>query len=129
MLVFPLLFLLLFVLVPVVPVVPVVPDVPEVSVDVVLVALVAVAIGTVESYVAVVAVVADADVSVETVSVLAVSSFLQPNAKSATASKAKVTIERDFFIARSPEAQQKQPGLQREDMSGSRSRGAILETS
>ena len=74
-----------------------VPDVPEVSVDVMPVPLVSVDSGTVVS-IAAVAVVADADVSVVTVSVLAFSSFLQPNAKSATASKANIVIERDFFI-------------------------------
>jgi hypothetical protein len=76
-----------------------VPDVPEVAVDVIMpVPLVSVVSGTIVSIVAVVAVVADTDVSVVTVSVLAFSSFLQPKAKSATATKAKIVIEKDFFI-------------------------------
>jgi len=88
-----------------------VPDVPEVTVEVIVpVPLVSVESGTVVSYVAVVAVVADADVSVVTVSVLVFSCFLQPNANRAIASKARIVIEKDFFIASSPEVHPRQPG-------------------
>jgi pimeloyl-ACP methyl ester carboxylesterase len=117
--------------VPAVPRVAVVPEVPEVAVELIVpVPLVSVESGTVVSIVAVVAVVADTEVSVVTVSVLVFSCFLQPNTSSATASRAKSVIEKDFFIASSPEVQFDTTGeLQREDVSGTRARGAILETS
>jgi hypothetical protein len=89
--------------VPVVPIVAVVPEVPEVLVEVIVpVPLVSVETGTVVSIVAEVAVVDDTEVLVVTVSVLAFSSFLQPNANSATTSNAINVTERDFFIANSP---------------------------
>jgi hypothetical protein len=83
-----------------VPRVAVVPEVPEVAVELIVpVPLVSPEMGTVVSIVVVVAVVADAEVLVVTVSVLVFSCFLQPNRSSATASKAKSVIEKDFFIA------------------------------
>ena len=108
--------------VPVVPMVPIVPEVPEVSVEVI------VPIGTVVSIVADVTVVDEADVSVVTVSVLVFSSFLQPNAISATATNAKNVIEKDFFIATLLDSSETTGDYNGEDVNGSRSRGAILET-
>jgi hypothetical protein len=77
----------------VVPAVDVVPEVPEVS------AVVNMSLLLVPVVADIVVVVDDIEVSVVTVSVLAFSSFLQPNASSATASKARNMMEIDFFIA------------------------------
>jgi hypothetical protein len=93
----------------VVVVVPVAADVPEVS------AVVNMSLLLVPVVADMVLVVDDTAVSVVTVSVLAFSCFLQPNANRATASRAKTVTERDFFIARSPKATGE---LQREDVSG-----------
>jgi hypothetical protein len=85
-----------------VPLVPIVPDVPLVSVDVMPVPLVADV--SVDDIVPVVDEVLDVDivlvipVSVAAVSV-AFSSFLQPNAKMATARSEKSVSVRDFFIS------------------------------
>jgi capsular polysaccharide biosynthesis protein len=82
----------------VVPVVPIVAEVPEVS------AVVNMSLLLVPVVADMVLVVDDTAVSVVTVSVLAFSCFLQPNANRATASRAKTVTERDFFIARSPKS-------------------------
>jgi hypothetical protein len=93
----------------VVPVVPIVAEVPEVS------AVVNMSLLLVPVVADMVLVVDDTAVSVVTVSVLAFSCFLQPNANRATASRAKTATERDFFIRDLLKATGE---LQREDVSG-----------
>jgi hypothetical protein len=92
----------------VVPVVPIVAEVPEVS------AVVNMSLLLVPVVADMVLVVDDTAVSVVTVSVLAFSCFLQPNANRA-ASRAKTATERDFFIRDLLKATGE---LQREDVSG-----------
>jgi hypothetical protein len=110
-----------------VPLVPIVPDVPLVSVDVMPVPLVAdisvVDIVPVVDEVSVVDIVLVIPVSDAAVSVLAFSSFLQPNAKIATARRERNVSVRDFFISFLLKYFAENRGG---NVSAARSRGAIV---